>query len=519
KLRKVLFTSEFLAKEAQELEDKFQLEIPNNSEFGDYASNIAFLLAKYLKKSPKLIAEEISQFYSEKEDLNSVYSFIPTNGFINIKLSDQLIWQEFTNINTKKTQFPITKDKILLEFVSANPTGPLHIGHGRWAAVGDVLRILLEYTGQNVKTEFYVNDAGNQIQNLRASIKAVQNETPIPEDGYHGAYIRDLAKIAGDPVDIMKKQQEKTLKKFGVVFDKWFSETELHAEDEMKKAIKILDAEGLVYESEKALWFRSTNFGDEKDRVLIKADGNYTYFAVDIAYHLDKIERGFTKLINIWGADHHGYVQRVKSAVKAVSKYKFDVDNNFNVIIGQLVSLFRGGELVKMSKRTGEMITLEEVIEEIGKDAARFFLVHKSTDTRLDFDLELAKKKSAENPVYYIQYSHARICSIFKKIGIKPEEIKLPVGPVELDINERNLVLTSGKIFDEVYEAAIFQAPYKFANYTLELAKAFHNFYERCSIMKADDKNKLKRLFIIREFQMILKTALNILGISAPEQM
>jgi arginyl-tRNA synthetase len=493
------------------------LQKTSNPKYGDYTTNISFQLTKTLKNKPQLIAEEICDHLNQSPPLAAHFSFSALNGFINIKLKDSYLFMEFHDFLDPKTpHFPHNNQKILLEYVSANPTGPLHIGHGRWAVLGNVLANLLEFIQIPVKTEFYINDAGNQVDLFYQSIKACQNKQPLPENGYHGHYIKTLAKLEEDPLQHQINDQKQTLTKLGVTFSNWYSEKSIHENNKVVQAIETLTNHGYTYQKENALWFKSSDFGDEKDRVLIKADGAYTYFAVDIAYHQDKFKRGFHTLINIWGADHHGYIARLKAALKALCPKNYAQDHNFQIIIGQLVSLFRDGQPVRMSKRTGEIITLNEVIQEIGPDAVRFFLIQKSADTHLDFDLELAKKKTFENPVYYIQYAHARICSILSKANHQTNT--LPTS-FNLEEKERNLVLLCLQVHEEVYDATLNLTPHKVANYLQNLAKCFHNFYESCPIIKADPDTQQKRLYIIHQVKSTLALCLNLLGISAPQKM
>ena len=483
------------------------LGIPANPDHGDYATNLAFLLVKQLKKNPQSIATELIETLNQNPELTQRAQCTALNGFINIKLHNPFLIEQ---LHQDHASFPQQNQKILLEYVSANPTGPLHIGHGRWAAIGSVLETLLRHINADISTEFYINDAGNQIQNLFRTIEAIRAGQPIPEDGYHGAYVEMLAH-SENPVQTLLDSQKTILERFRVTFTSWFSEKTLHQNDAIVKAIEQLKP--YTYTQDGALWFKSTQFQDEKDRVLIKEDGAYTYFAVDIAYHLNKIERQFTHLINIWGADHHGYVERIKAAIKAISAQPIE----FQIIIGQLVSLFRNGEPVRMSKRTGEMITLEEVMDEIGVDATRFFLISKNHDTHLEFDLELAKKQSQENPVYYIQYAHARICSIQKKIN--------PTLPItistdyQLNAQERALILQILQCHEEIYAAATHCAPYKIALYTIALARGFHAFYEHCPILNAPPAIQNARLFILDKVKSTMQTCFSIMGISAPESM
>ena len=489
----------------------FFLEIPN-SNYGDFATNVAFSLAKILKSSPKIIAEKLVESLGENEVISEIAKVEATNGFLNFTFTNDFLWHEFTLFLDTTIEFPKINELILLEYVSANPTGPLHIGHGRWAVIGDVLTRLLKFVHADISTEFYVNDAGNQIQNFNKTIKAIKENKPIPEDGYHGQYMLDLADSPNPLAEIIEQQQN-VLSKLDVNFNTWFFESTLYKNNAIHEVLDILAKKKLTYKSEGALWFKASEFGDEKDRVLIKNDGANTYFLVDLAYHLNKIKRGFNYLINIWGADHHGYVPRLEAALNCISPTTI----KFKVIIGQLVSLYRDNEPLRMSKRTGEIITLEEVLQEIGKDALRFFLVQKNPDQTLDFDLELAKKTSNENPVYYLQYAYARICSILGKLGqIKPNDLP---ELVSLNEAERKIIFKALQIHDEIYAAAINLAPYRIANYLLELVKLFHVFYEQCPILRADPSEQQKRIIIILQIKKVLGLGFDLLGITKIERM
>ncbi len=498
------------------------LEEPNNLEFGDYATNVCLKLTKILKKAPKLIAAElIEKLQQNTKD----YGFSEINGFINIKIKDELLFQEINNLDTNFGNLNLGKNqKVILEYVSANPTGPLHIGHGRWAAIGDTLARVLKKCGYQVHKEFYINDIGNQIQNYLKSIEAAKNNQPIPEDGYHGQYIKDVAKLNNDPVAYMLEHQKSILKNARVEFDQWFSEKSLF--DQIDQVKDFLKKHGLAYEKDGALWFKSTDFGDDKDRVIVKTDGEKTYFLSDIVYHKNKLDRGFNMLINIWGADHHGYVRRVAAAIKALEKESANKTAVFKVIIGQLVNLFRDGQPVRLSKRTGDMITLEEVMEEIGIDAARYFLARYSYDTPLDFDLTLAKQKSNDNPVYYVQYAHARICSILRQpeanvISLPPQSAKgrpLPQGGA-LEPAERKLILKLIRLPDELENIAQNFTIHKLTAFAEETAKLFHAFYHDCRVISDDAQLTTNRLVIIRAVKTVIAIVLDLLGVSAPEKM
>ncbi len=492
------------------------INYPDVKDFGDYATTVALANAKLLKKNPKEIAERIANDLRNESFFSRIDIAGP--GYINFFLSDRVLEEAVGEAvqNGNYGRNTIFADKnILLEYVSANPTGPLHIGHGRWAAIGDSLAKLLRYCGANVRTEFYVNDAGNQVNLLRQSVEATRKGLPVPENGYRGSYINDIAKLDGDPINNLLEMQKKTLKTFRVEFDNYFSEKSLHDTSAVLGTIEFLKSSGHCYEKDGALWFRTTEFGDDKDRVLIKSDGEYTYFAVDIAYHKNKIERGFNTLIDILGADHHGYVNRLNSAVKIFSQeMKRQVD--IKIVIGQLVSLFRNGEPVRMSKRTGDMITLDEVIEEIGVDAARYFLVMRKADTPLDFDIEVAKKQSDENPVFYVQYAHARISGILRNLN--EDFIPRCSGCVESD-EARDVTLMILRFPEICVDSAQALEPHRLTQYLENLASTFHRYYNRYRIIN-DDKNLTeKRLSLVIATKNVLKIGLELIGVSAPERM
>ncbi len=512
---KILNKIQKIINEKYHFDIPFILDIPNNN-FGDYATNFAFQIAKSLKKSPKLIAEELIQLFNQETDLQEIFTCSTTNGFINFRLNDNFLFNEFIDFLIKKPQFPKIDKTTILEFVSANPTGPLHIGHGRWAVLGDVMARIARYLGQSINTEFYINDSGNQIINFNKTIEAIRNNQPIPDDGYHGQYMYNLAKET-EPLKAVVKHQKQVLSDLDVNFDNWFSESNLYQDGTIIEVLTLLKQAELTYEKDNALWFNSSKFGDEKDRVLIKKDQAYTYFLVDIAYHLTKVKRGYNRIINIWGADHHGYIQRLKSAVLAITEGNIKPED-FQVILGQLVNLYRNSEPLKMSKRTGEMITLEEVLEEIGKDALRFFLIQKNADLHLDFDLELAKKKSSENPVFYLQYSYARICSVLVKLEKTDLDVKKFIE-VKLDEYERNLIFKALQVYDEIYFSGVNFSPYKLTIYALELAKTFHLFYENCSILKAIENEKNKRIFILLQVKQVFGIIFDLLGITKLDRM
>lgn len=504
-------------KNATEQQSSLFLEIPANNQHGHYATNIAFRCAKEMKKNPKLIADEFCEQLNESSATNSTVSFQNLNGFINLILKESFIITHFNRLFKTETTYPVSSKSILLEFVSANPTGPLHIGHGRWAVLGSVLYNLIKSTGITVDAEFYINDAGNQIKLFYESVNAAKDGEKIPEDGYHGQYIHELASLDTDPLQANIDSHKKTLTNMGLDFDYWQSEQALRDNFSVDDVIKELDQKGLIYKEENATWFSSTKFGDEKDRVLIKADGNYTYFLVDLMYHQQKVKRGYSQLINIWGADHHGYVARVRAGLIALCGEEFKDESSFEVMIGQLVSLKRDGEPIRMSKRTGDMITFDEVLDEIGTDATRYFLIEKSPDTHLDFDLEAAKKKTMDNPVYYIQYAHARLSKIMSQNALD-HTYTIPNSDKLVDI-ERDIMIHCLRLYETCWDSAQALAPYRLTQYAFTLAKLSHSFYEQCSINKADEAVKNRRLFIVKNVLDTLKYVLNICGISAPESM
>lgn len=518
------------------------LEVPPQKEFGDYATNFAMKAAKAFQMNPRKIAEALAERLQEPW-LERIEIAGP--GFINFYLQAQVIYDQLAAIikagseygNLPKRDVP----KIQVEYVSANPTGPLHVGHGRGAATGSALVNLFRAAGCNVSSEYYINDAGNQIDNLAASVNARYLElfgkkTEFPENGYHGQDIVDTAKriskkdgdkyLYMDEIERLHIFKELALKEklaalkedlaaFNVQHDVWFSERTLHPVA-VEKACEVLQANGNMYEKDGALWLKSTAYGDDKDRVVIRDNGVPTYLAADIAYHRDKFVRGFDKVINIWGADHHGYVCRVKAAVEAMG-YNPD---NLEVMLLQMVSLYRDGELVKMSKRTGQSVTLTELIEEVGTDAARYFFIMRSLDSQLDFDLDLAKSKSNENPVYYIQYAHARICSIFRQAAESGlQAAAQPQLDLLTDETEVKLIKKMAEYEEEITNAAQERAVHRIARYVHELASDFHSFYNKCRIMGVDEDLAQARLALVGAVANVIRHALGIIGVSAPEKM
>jgi len=486
-----------------------EVSVPAQKEYGDYATNAALQLPAKLKKSPALIADEIIALLPADN-----FTYSQKNGFINAHAADEAVFEQLKEINEDYARNIVSKkQKYLLEYISANPTGPLHIGHGRWAAMGDTLARIFKHLGLQLDTEFYINDAGQQIKKLYASVEAVKRGEDIPEDGYHGEYIQQLADST-DPVQKMLEIQQDTLKKFRVEFNHWFSEKNLHDNNELQTAMDRLTEKKLVYQQDGASWLKTTQFGDDKDRVLLKEDGQPTYFLADIAYHIDKVERGYKSLINIWGADHHGYIGRIKAIFQALYP---DQEHQLDIIIGQLVSLFKNGEPLRMSKRAGTMVMLSDLIEEIGVDAARYYMVTRSFDTHLEFDIEQAKKKSNENPVYYVQYAHARICSIFKQLE---QDVDLESCTIqELEPAERELMMILLRFPDELGAIINSYAVQRLPAYLEEVARSFHRFYHSCKVLGEEDQVTAKRLIIIDRTRKVLAIGLQLMGISAPEKM
>jgi len=512
---------------------------------GDWSSNIALKLASKLHKPPQAIAELIVENIEKPDYLDKV-EFAPP-GFINFTLSNAWLYESLAELCREREVFGHIRkssgEKVQLEFVSANPVGPMHVGHGRWAALGDTLARMLRAAGHEVSSEFYINDFGNQMNIFGRSVavryqQQLGKEVEFPEDGYQGHYIIEIAKeiVAADGKRYLDLSADEQIKIFSqraykqvlndlrqiladmdVHFDNWFSERWLHQSGYLKETIAELEAKGHIYKKEGALWLRTSDFGDDKDRVLIRANGQPTYFAADIAYHRHKLARGYKKLINIWGADHHGYVKRMQAALLMLGAD----EGALEIIIGQLVNLYSGTRQIRMSKRTGEMVTLEELVNEIGSDAVRYFFLMRSPDTPLDFDLELATSQTSDNPVYYVQYAHARICSILRKakdMGLKPigeqADFKLLTSAPELAllriIAEWPLILK---------QAAEKRRPYRLTQYAENLANNFHFFYHECRVISDNPGLTQARLSLVDASRMMFKNVLNLMGISAPEKM
>ncbi len=557
-----------------------EVEIPRNETLGDVAATVAMSLTKTLNKPPRKIAEDIVNAIKtmiipplangglggvtaeEGEGRLEIFEKIEIAGpgFINFtfkkeyfyKNLEKLLEEEHSSLRTNIGQ----GRKVQVEFVSANPTGPLHIGHGRGSAVGNALSNLLQAAGFDVQREYYINDAGLQVKLLGQSVYAKyceicmdkypystsKNAYPFPEDGYKGDYIyklaeelekkyqgklwaKDFDEISREVIDFSYQKMleliTKDLKDFGIAFDRWQSEKELYEKGKVESSLKTLSDKNFLYEKDGAMWFASTRFGDDKDRVVVKKDGEYTYFASDIAYHKDKLDRGFDTIINIWGADHHGYIPRIKSVIEAFGLPK----EKFKVILIQMVTLLRHGEPVQMSKRAGEFIMLREVIDEVGADTAKFIFLTRRADSHLEFDIEVAKEQSAENPVFYVQYAFARISSIFRQAiekrvqgfeGSRVQEIDLSV----LKENEEISIVKKLLQYPIVFEGAVLSfEPHRITYYLQELARLFHSYYNKHRVISEDKRLSAARLCLCKAVQIVLEEGLKILGVSAPERM
>ena len=524
----------------------FIVEVPKDKSHGDFATNAAMLLTKQAKLKPRDIAQAIVDSLNKDSKLIEKVE-IAGPGFINFYLSQNWLYDILPVVEAQDIAYgsvDIGKgEKVQVEFVSANPTGLLHMGNARGGALGDSLANLLKMAGYDVTKEFYINDAGNQIVNLGLSLEARyrqllgETDCEIPENGYHGQDIIDTAQRIVDAVGDSYLQlpeaerQEKMiataldekiaaiksgLAEFGVEYDVWFSETTLHESGAVKEVVDLLTEKGLTYEKDGAIWLKTTDFGEEKDEVLIRSNGIPTYFAADIAYHKNKFDRGFKRVINIWGADHHGHVARMKRSMDAIG-YNGD---DLTVLLMQLVRLYQNGEVVRMSKRTGQYVTLQELIEDVGKDAARYFFIMRNPDSHLDFDLDLAKEQSSDNPVYYVQYAHARINSILKATGkAVPKAADCDLTLLK-DEAELELIRKIANLPTEVAYAAEQLEPYRMARYATELATLFHSFYNSCRVINEDNEALTNaRLVLVNAARITLRNVLTMLGVSAPERM
>lgn len=538
------------------------LERPREEGHGDWVCTIAMRLAKAAHMNPRAIAQAIVDHLPEN---NLVESFeIAGPGFINLTLTNASFQAVVSEARQQGSDFGKSElsepCKVNLEYVSANPTGPMHVGHGRWAALGDAIARVMRHAGYSVDEEFYINDQGNQMNVFGNSIvvryqQLLGQDVEMPEACYGGAYIKDIAQAIIDAdgdkwldanederlvafrergYAMMLDSVKDTLSTFGNNFDTWFSERSLFVADEngetkQQRAFDVMNEKGLLFEAEGATFFRSTDYGDDKDRVLVKANGDLTYFMSDVAYHYDKMQRGYDHLIDIWGADHHGYIQRCKAMMTA-----WGYPDALEVVLGQLVNLLRDGEPVRMSKRTGEMVTFQELFDEVGVDATRYLMLSKSADQAIDFDIEVAKKQDSSNPVYYVQYAHARICSILRKAGEARgmnvesagiEEIVAELGLDDIDLSplahesELALMRKMADFSDLVAGAARDRAPFRLTHYAQELAGLFHSFYGNCHVLGEEESVEKARLALVDSTRIVLALSLDLLGVSAPERM
>ena len=520
------------------------LERPKNRDHGDYATSIALQLAKAAGKSPREVAELLRSDIAELPEVSAVDIAGP--GFINITLNRssqaELVRTILSAPTTYGTGDALAGISINLEFISANPTGPLHLGHTRWAAVGDALGRVLSAAGAKVTREFYINDRGNQMELFGQSVEAAALGLPIPEDGYQGAYIADLAtqvvrenpqitQLAGEvrrdafreaAYKVQLAQQQGVLETFNTRFDIWFSERSLHDAGAVEHGVEKLRKQGHVFDSEGAIWLRTTDFGDDKDRVITKANGDLTYFASDTAYYINKRERGFEICIYMLGADHHGYVNRLRATAACAGD---NPDYNVEILIGQLVKIMEGGEEVKLSKRAGTIITLEELVEKVGVDAARYTLIRYPVDTPMVMDLDILRRNTNENPVYYVQYAHARIAAVLRNVA----ELAIPIGldhfdPAQLSHNRENELLGTLAEFPRVVAtAAQLREPHRVARYLEELAGVYHGFYADCRVLPLGDESisslHSARANLCAATKQVLHNGLELLGVSAPERM
>ena len=534
------------------------LERPRDPQNGDWASTVAMRSAKLAHANPRDIAQAIVDRLPANDVVKSAEIAGP--GFINFRLTESALQGVVSAIRDQRDQFgrgTIAEGsrKVNLEYISANPTGPMHIGHGRWAALGDSMARVMRHAGYDVSEEFYVNDHGTQMDVFGNSIavrymQLLGHDVEMPEQCYGGAYVADIARgiidAEGDKYEALSDEermlafreigyremlddQRTLLERFGTTFDCWFSERNLYVEDAegksaVDRALAVMRERGYLYEADGATWFRSTDFGDDKDRVLIKANGELTYFTSDMAYHYDKICRGFDRLIDIWGADHHGYIKRCEAMMEA-----WGHPGMLEVVLGQLVNLLRDGEPVRMSKRTGEMVTFEELVDEVGVDATRYLMLSRSSDQMIDFDIEVAKKQDASNPVYYVQYAHARICSVLRKAageeGASADELAARVVPGDVDLSplthesELALMRKMDDFVELIELAARDRAPFRLTHYAQELAGLFHQFYTNCHIIGEEPAVQNARLALADATRTLLALTLSLLGVSAPERM
>ena len=548
-IKKIIHDALEKAQQAGELElssfPEIVVEKPKDEKMGDFSTNIGMTLAKSERKNPKTIAESVAR-HLKSGDLSKVEVAGP--GFINIKMSQEFFLKRLRNAVSQGENFGSSDSgqgtKVMIEFVSANPTGPLHVGHGRGAAVGDCLARIMKKAGYDLSTEYYINDVGNQMNFLGRSTwlryRELKGEAiEFPEDHYRGDYIKDIAQEVidqkGDEFlnkpeeecipffrrfakDNILKGIEKDLSEFRVNFDNWFSEESLYEDKSVEKAVDWLKGQGHIYEKDGAVWLKSSAFDDDKDRVIVKQTGERTYFCSDIAYHQNKINRGFKKLINLMGADHHGYVPRMKAVLEAMGYDK----KIFKILLVQFVSLLRAGEKVSMSTRSGEFETLADVVSEVGVDATRYFFLMRSSDTHLDFDLELAKKETPDNPVFYIQYAHARICSIFRAAEengvIWDSSAGVDLAPLNED--EEFAIIQAILSFPEIVEkSARALEVHRISHYLLDLVSRFHGYYSRHRVISDDKSLTQARLFLLDALRITIRNGFELMGISSPEKM
>lgn len=546
------------------------LERPRDESNGDWASTVAMRFAKQAKMNPRELAERIIDNIPENDMIASVEIAGP--GFINIRLTDRTLQSIVSKVRDEGADFgrgsiPEGSKNVNLEYISANPTGPMHVGHGRWATLGDAMARVMRHAGYDVYEEFYVNDHGNQMNVFGNSVSVrymqlLGHDVEMPEQCYGGSYVADIARAIIDEhgnafeampdaerasrfrdiaYKMMLGSQKSLLSRYGVTFDRWFSESTLYEvadadESAIDRALGVMREKGFIYEKDGATWFRSTAFEDEKDRVLIKKDGEFTYFMSDVAYHYDKICRGFDHLIDIWGADHHGYIKRCEAMLAA-----WGYPGRLEIVLGQLVNLFRDGEAVRMSKRTGEMVTFEELIDEVGADATRFLMLSRSSDQQIDFDIEQAKKKDASNPVYYVQYAHARICSIIRKgyeasfgegsldgrgeTTASMDDLAAELIASDTDLSplthatELSLIRTMSDFGELIELAARDRAPFRLTHYSEKLASLFHSFYTECKVITEDEQTTKARLALCDATRKLLELTLSLMGISSPCRM
>jgi arginyl-tRNA synthetase len=539
------------ARQAGELElspfPEIVVEKPKDEKMGDFSTNVAMTLARSERKNPKVIAESVARYLKNgSNDLSQVEIAGP--GFINLKMSNEFFLQRLRSAVKQGDDFGQTDvgqgTKVMIEFVSANPTGPLHVGHGRGAAVGDALGRILKKAGYDLSTEYYINDVGNQMNFLGRSTWLRYRELlgeviEFPADHYRGEYIKDIANEIIEQkrdeflnlpeeecipffrkyaTDNILQGIQKDLAEFRVTFDNWFSEQSLYDDNSVEKAIEWLKGKGHIYEKDGAVWLKSSAFNDDKDRVLVKKTGEKTYFCSDIAYHQNKINRGFKKIINLMGADHHGYVPRMEAVLQAMG-----YDNKiFKILLIQFVSLLRAGEKISMSTRAGEFETLRDVVSEVGVDVARYYFLMRSSDTHLEFDLELAKKENSENPVFYIQYAHARICSIFRTaeekgvVWDRSNEVDLSLLVEEEEFGIIRAVLAFPEIVEKSARAL---EVHRISHYLLDMVSRFHGYYSRHRVISDDKALTLARLFLLDAIRITIRNGFELMGISSPEKM